>query len=701
VSEIFISYARSTAGEAQKIAAAFRALGYGVWRDDELLPHQPFAHVIRERLIAAKAVIVIWSAEAVQSDWVQSEANHARAERKLVQVRIDRARLPMPFDRIQCADLSDWAGAPDHPGWRKVVASVAVLVRGAGPPPKEAAGEAELVAATGRLEQAAVLFRNRRILQWVAGLSALVALMGVGLWLVNGRATLAHAPHRIAVVPFDVVRGGAAAKAFAGGLLDDLVAAMSANQVEAVSRTDSVALRGPDAAARLDRLGAGLLLDGDVEDDGASYRVRMHLDDVRDHVTLWSKVLSGPAGDLQALQERVATRAAAVARWAMSPQLRGEWKHPSLIASYLEGQDEHMNEGGGRDLEIARRIVAQAPRFAAGHLLLAASLIDITRPPEDAPPGAQPQAVAESIREAKTALKLDPKSADAWAILALDTPLWAWNERERLLARGLAAEPDNHLVSGTDAWFQLYDVGRTWEAVVLQKHDQPDWVPSLQCLASELLNALRSDEARSTIARARRLAPDYWEVPISQFSVLAGTLQYAAAEALLKDPGVQRRLRPEVAAIYQEALEAAASGDAARKKAAADRVSAAARDGTLIHRDALAWLAGLGDLDGAFREAGLAFTPETLSPAVGLWYGSTGGTGVLFSPSTAAMRRDPRFMALAARIGLVDYWRSTGRWPDFCYTQPGLLYDCQTEAARLKVQTRLSAARSSPPLARQ
>jgi hypothetical protein len=111
-------------------------------------------------------------------------------------------------------------------------------------------------------------------------------------------------------------------------------------------------------------------------------------------------------------------------------------------------------------------------------------------------------------------------------------------------------------------------------------------------------------------------------------------------------------------------------------------VSAAARDGTLWHRDALGWLAGLGDVDGAFREADLAFTPDIMSPAVGLWYGATGGTGVLFSPSAAAMRRDPRFMALAARIGLVGYWRSTGHWPDFC-GEPGQPYDCKAEAARV------------------
>jgi hypothetical protein len=40
-------------------------------------------------------------------------------------------------------------------------------------------------------------------------------------------------------------------------------------------------------------------------------------------------------------------------------------------------------------------------------------------------------------------------------------------------------------------------------------------------------------------------------------------------------------------------------------------------------------------------------------------------------------------MRLAARLGLVDYWRSSGHWPDFC-ADPGLPYDCKAEAARLR-----------------
>jgi adenylate cyclase len=49
MSHIFISYARSTAPRAQQIAEALRALGYQVWRDDELPAHRSYAEVIEER----------------------------------------------------------------------------------------------------------------------------------------------------------------------------------------------------------------------------------------------------------------------------------------------------------------------------------------------------------------------------------------------------------------------------------------------------------------------------------------------------------------------------------------------------------------------------------------------------------------------------------------------------------------------------
>ncbi len=130
MTEIFISYARSTEREAKAIGEALRGMGYGVWRDDELPAHRAYADVIAERLAQAKAVVVVWSAEAARSEWVRSEAEKARAGRKLVQLRVDAADLPMPFDQIQCAELTSWSGDTEHSGWRKVTDSIAHLIAG-------------------------------------------------------------------------------------------------------------------------------------------------------------------------------------------------------------------------------------------------------------------------------------------------------------------------------------------------------------------------------------------------------------------------------------------------------------------------------------------------------------------------------------------------------------------------------------------
>jgi hypothetical protein len=55
---------------------------------------------------------------------------------------------------------------------------------------------------------------------------------------------------------------------------------------------------------------------------------------------------------------------------------------------------------------------------------------------------------------------------------------------------------------------------------------------------------------------------------------------------------------------------------------------------------------------------------------------------VLYRPAFRKFHHDPRFMRVAGRLGLVDYWRSSGNWPDFCF-DPDLPYDCKREAATI------------------
>jgi tetratricopeptide (TPR) repeat protein len=61
-----------------------------------------------------------------------------------------------------------------------------------------------------------------------------------------------------------------------------------------------------------------------------------------------------------------------------------------------------------------------------------------------------------------------------------------------------------------------------------------------------------------------------------------------------------------------------------------------------------------------------------------------GNSEVLFRPMMRDVWRDPRSMAGAARMGLLHYWKVSGKWPDFCF-DPKLPYDCRKEAAKYRV----------------
>lgn len=127
MADVFLSYARPSLNDAMRIADCLRAAGYSVWFDESLPAHRAYSDVIAEQLDAASAVLVLWSTEAAASHWVRSEANRARETGRLVQLRLDDARLPMPFDQIQCADLRRWGGDCDTPGWKTIAQSIAAL----------------------------------------------------------------------------------------------------------------------------------------------------------------------------------------------------------------------------------------------------------------------------------------------------------------------------------------------------------------------------------------------------------------------------------------------------------------------------------------------------------------------------------------------------------------------------------------------
>lgn len=167
MADVFLSYARSDAAAAERAARELGKVGRSVWFDRELPAHRVYSDVIATELESAAAVLVLWSKASIESEWVRSEANRARELHKVVQGRLDDARLPMPFDQIQCAPLANWRGGGEHPGWSQVRKSIDELVGG------------ERLAGAGPATTGPT---NRRNILIGGGTVAAALLAGGGIW---------------------------------------------------------------------------------------------------------------------------------------------------------------------------------------------------------------------------------------------------------------------------------------------------------------------------------------------------------------------------------------------------------------------------------------------------------------------------------------------------------------------------------------
>ena len=105
--DVFLSYARADRDRVGFIVEALQREGFSVWWDRKIPAGQNFSRVIKERLDAAKCVVVIWSKDSVQSTWVEAEASRANKRGVLIPALIDAVEddVPLEFSPIQAAQL--------------------------------------------------------------------------------------------------------------------------------------------------------------------------------------------------------------------------------------------------------------------------------------------------------------------------------------------------------------------------------------------------------------------------------------------------------------------------------------------------------------------------------------------------------------------------------------------------------------------
>lgn len=117
------------------------------------------------RLAEAKCVVVLWSRHSVDPEWVRNEATAALERGLMMPATLDGVAPPLAFRRRQTADLKEWGGDPDHPGFRALCDGVAAAIGAKAPAPYSA-----------RVETAPRGPRSRVPVAAAAGVLALVGL---------------------------------------------------------------------------------------------------------------------------------------------------------------------------------------------------------------------------------------------------------------------------------------------------------------------------------------------------------------------------------------------------------------------------------------------------------------------------------------------------------------------------------------------
>jgi tetratricopeptide (TPR) repeat protein len=388
------------------------------------------------------------------------------------------------------------------------------------------------------------------------------------------------------------------------------------------------------------------------------------MEDVRRQVLIFSAHIEASGADVANFPERVGAQVAAQLSWT-APLLAIDQRHPSdpaITSALLKQVSLFSDQGVLEQFERARRLAGKAPDSANAQLTLAFNtgfaLGQI--PGQD-----RRDAVIVARGARKRAQELAPEFGDVyipWCLLH--------SEQRRLqcedqLRAALKADPDAPFVRGFLSSL-LMDVGRVAEAAELANANlvQDQYVPAKIGLSLRALEATGNiEDAARLYARANR----WWPANgLILFGIHAGIVQrgdVSAAQAF--QAGVAAAPLPA-----SEDLRSLASADRTNSLSSARKACSEPEPDGLKQLLCMLTLARLGDLDFAFRLVDKIYPSrrgKTSADEERIWLGEPDPwpTAFITSAAAAPLRRDPRYLALAQRVGLLEYWRSR-RLPDFC-----------------------------------
>jgi len=641
---VFLSYDRDDTDRARHFARALEKAGHEVWWDLHVRGGAQFSKVIEKALNAADAVVVLWSANSVESPWVRDEAGAGRDSGRLVPVSIDGTEPPLGFRQFQTANLSGWKGRGRPPQLEMFVADVdAVAASSKGPVPTA--------------KKAPAARRHLPSLDWrvvVAVFTAIALLAALLLW----RPWSSNE-----AVPAVLVTGGRNDSA-SQGLTRDL-----AVQLGSQPAVQSGALRlitfqasasdKPTLILEVSKL-------AEPQSPGASLLLKTSAGDA----VIWSRNFEQGQRSPADLNLQMALTAARVLGCA-ADALGNSGRHLASESRnlYLAACGQTA-EGGNYDpqpvIEELSKVVTAAPAFAAAwrKLLLAeADAIDLEDKPEPSP------AAATALRgHIAAALRVEPKMAEATLAEIALVPTSQLVTRMRLVDEAYRSSPGNAAVLIRRTRL-LQDVGRMSEGVFMAysaSATDPASAAALDNYISALSYSGQIDLAEQQLKRAQLLWPGTKTLDELEFRF---HLRFGDPKIALQMAG-NRMMGPTLLMFLQARADPTKENIDKLFALYATRVIGDPARRPSLHILMQAY--GQFHRENELYEIMLHWPDQAEFATM---------EEVWFRPALHQFRRDPRFMQVAARSPLLRYWRTTGRWPDFC-NEPDLRYDCRKEAAK-------------------
>ncbi len=640
--DIFLSYNREDQAMARRFADAFEREGFTVWWDATLRSGEAYDEVTETALRTAKAVVVLWSKKSVVSRWVRAEATLASRNKTLVPAMIEPCDRPIMFELTQTADLSRWDGSPADEAWRAFAGDVRRFVETRAP-----------------VGLAGPLSRSSELPQPSAPSQSATPLMSS-----TPSLPAAKPPGRISVcvLPFANMSKDDEQEYFADGISEDIITDLSkVSALAVISRNSAFTFKGKyvDLRQVARQLEVTHVLEGSVRKSGNRVRITAQLIEAARDSHVWAERYDRDLSDIFALQDEISQAIVSALKQRLFPEEKRAIENRGT--TNVEAYDKYLRARAllhhqgpmelRRAIEIFREVLALDPEFTLAWRGLYQAHRDAL------------VVVAESSEQAQTGMA---EAASRMLVLAPDA-WWShdlrvnqffdqrkWAEAEAAAAAALAAAPSSQVEPLWTYCIFLSAVGRPEEAIQYAVRARQIEPLSLRASAELQVQLDLSDhiaEAEAEYERSKDLPGDRQVVENFAMFRALGHGDAAAARS-----SVRRYMAYETTPVVglEDLPEIFDQPETMLARLRQAQTDPANQDSRKQLRIAL-WAGSYGYVPERAIAALRRFAVDLRSPRL----------GVIWLRALSGVRRTPAFKEMLRELGLVDYWRETGKWGDF------------------------------------